>query len=313
RQPAALCGVVGMKPTYGRVSRYGMIAFASSLDQAGPFARDVRDAALLLGVIAGHDPLDSTSLPDPVPEYLERLEDGVKGMRLGVPREYFVAGMEPGVETAIKEALAVLEGLGAHLDEVSLPHTEYGLATYYLIAPAECSSNLARYDGVKYGLSALDQASMWDRYLATRGRGFGPEVKRRIMLGTYALSAGYYDAYYLKAQKVRTLIKGDFDAAFARFDALVTPTSPTVAFPLGARTDDPLAMYLSDVCTLPVNMAGLPGISVPCGFSDGLPVGLQIIGPPLGEPAMLRVARAYEQATAWHTRRPELAARAGAR
>ncbi|SRR5579884_264185 len=313
RQPAALCGVVGLKPTYGRVSRYGMIAFASSLDQAGPFARDVRDCALALEVIAGVDPYDSTSLPDPVPSYLESLDAGIKGMRLGVPREYFVPGMEPGVEAAIKDALAVLEDLGAELDEVSLPHTEYGLATYYLIAPAECSSNLARYDGVKYGYSALDQQGMWDRYLATRGRGFGPEVKRRIMLGTYALSAGYYDAYYLRAQKVRTLIKADFDQAFQRFDALITPTSPTVAFRLGEKTDDPLAMYLSDVCTLPVNMAGLPGISLPCGFSDGLPVGLQIIGPALGEAAVLRVARAYEQATPWHTRRPALAVEAGTR
>jgi aspartyl-tRNA(Asn)/glutamyl-tRNA(Gln) amidotransferase subunit A len=313
RQPAALCGVAGLKPTYGRVSRYGIVAFASSLDQVGPFARDVRDIALALGVIAGHDPCDSTSLPDPVPNYLAGLDGSVAGMRLGVPREYFVPGMEPDVQAAIQKALDVLKDLGAELQEVSLPHTEYGLATYYLIAPAEASSNLARYDGVKYGLSALDATSMWDRYLKTRGRGFGPEVKRRIMLGTYALSAGYYDAYYLKAQKVRTLIRDDFDAAFERVDALVTPTSPTVAFKLGARTDDPLAMYLSDVCTLPVNVAGLPGISIPCGFSDGLPIGLQVIGKPLGEPTILKVAHAYQQATEWHTQRPSLVHQAGVR
>lgn len=318
RQPGSLCGVVGLKPTYGRVSRYGLVAFASSLDQIGPLTRDVKDCATLLEVIAGHDPLDATSLPDPVPDYREALRLGVKGLRVGVPREYFVAGLEPGVEAAVKAAIEVLEDLGAALGEVSLPHTDYGLAAYYLIAPAECSSNLARYDGVKYGLSAPDAESMWDGYFKTRGRGFGPEVKRRIILGTYALSAGYYDAYYLKAQKIRTLIKQDFDQAFATYDVLVAPTSPTVAFKLGARTDDPLAMYLSDVCTIPVNLAGLPGASVPCGFAPApedpsleLPVGLQIIGKPLDEATVLRVAYAYEQATEWHRRRPALVAQAG--
>ena len=306
RQPASLCGVVGIKSTYGRVSRYGLIAFASSLDQLGPLTRDVRDCALVLQAISGHDPLDSTSLPEPLEDYLAELEHGVKGLRLGVPREYFVRGMEPGVEKAVRDALGVLKELGAEMDEVSLPHTDYGLASYYIIAPAECSANLARYDGVKYGLSASDSETMWDGYFKTRGRGFGPEVKRRIMLGTYALSSGYYDAYYLKAQKIRTLIKQDFDRVFERFDALLAPTSPSVAFRLGAKTDDPLAMYLSDVCTLPINLAGLPGLSMPCGFApdpetgDGkLPVGLQIIGRPLGESTVLRIARAYEAATSW--------------
>jgi aspartyl-tRNA(Asn)/glutamyl-tRNA(Gln) amidotransferase subunit A len=302
RQPASLCGVVGMKPTYGRVSRFGLVAFASSLDQIGPFTRSVADAALLLRCISGHDPLDSTSLDEPVPDYLAELQKGVKGLRIGIPREYFVGGMEPGVESAVRDAIKVLEDLGAELGEVSLPHTDYGLSAYYIIAPAECSANLARYDGVKYGLSAEDAENMWDSYLKTRGRGFGPEVKRRIMLGAYALSSGYYDAYYLKAQKIRTLIKRDFDEAFEKFDALVAPTSPTVAFPIGARTDDPVAMYLSDVCTIPVNLAGLPGISIPCGFSDGLPVGFQVIGKPLDESMVLRVANAYERATDWTKR-----------
>ena len=316
RQPASLCGIVGMKPTYGRVSRYGMIAFASSLDQAGPFARDVEDAGAVLQALAGHDPLDSTSIPEPVDDYRASLRAGVKGLKLGVPREYFVEGMEPGVEAAVKAALKVLEGLGAELGEVSLPHTDYGLASYYLIAPAECSANLARYDGVKYGLSAPDAENMWDGYFKTRGRGFGPEVKRRIMLGTYALSSGYYDAYYLKAQKIRTLIKQDFDRAFETFDALLAPTSPSVAFRFGAKTDNPLAMYLSDVCTLPVNLAGLPGLSLPCGFAPApddpdahLPVGLQVIGKALGEAMVLRVAYAYEQATSWHQERPPLSQR----
>jgi aspartyl-tRNA(Asn)/glutamyl-tRNA(Gln) amidotransferase subunit A len=313
RQPASLCGIVGMKPTYGRVSRYGMIAFASSLDQAGPLGRDLQDCARVLQVIAGHDPLDATSIPEPVEDYLQALRAGLKGLKLGVPREYFVAGMEPGVEAAVKAAIKLLEDQGAELGEVSLPHTDFGLASYYLIAPAECSSNLARYDGVKYGLSAADAENMWDGYFKTRGRGFGPEVKRRIMLGTYALSSGYYDAYYLKAQKIRTLIKQDFDRAFETYDALVAPTSPSVAFRLGAKTDDPLAMYLSDVCTLPVNLAGLPGISLPCGLAAApddpaarLPVGLQIIGKALGEAMVLRVAHAYEQATDWRRQRPAL-------
>jgi aspartyl-tRNA(Asn)/glutamyl-tRNA(Gln) amidotransferase subunit A len=313
RQPAALTGVVGMKPTYGRVSRYGIVAFASSLDQIGPFGRDVRDAAALLQAVAGRDPQDSTSAPVPVPDYLAALSDGddgaaahLKGLRLGLPREYFVKGMEPGVEAAVRAAVRDFESAGAEIVDVSLPHTDYGLATYYIIAPAEASANLARYDGVRYGLSVREGDVLSD-YLATRGRGFGAEVKRRIMLGTYALSAGYYDAYYVKAQKVRTLIKGDFDRAFEQVDALVAPTSPTVAFPLGARLADPVAMYLSDACTLPVNVAGLPGISVPCGLSEDLPVGLQFIGRAWDEGGLLRVARAYEAITAsagWRAQEP---------
>jgi aspartyl-tRNA(Asn)/glutamyl-tRNA(Gln) amidotransferase subunit A len=314
RQPGSLCGIVGMKPTYGRVSRYGLVAFASSLDQVGPLTRDVEDCAAVLQVIAGHDPLDSTSIREPIGDYLDGLRGGVKGLKLGVPREYFVQGLEPDVEAGVRAAIKVLEGLGAELGEVSLPHTDYGLAAYYLIAPAECSANLARFDGVKYGLSAPDAENMWDGYFKTRGRGFGPEVKRRIMLGTYALSSGYYDAYYLKAQKIRTLIKQDFDQAFERFDALLAPTSPTVAFKLGAKTDDPLAMYLNDVCTIPVNLAGLPGVSIPCGFGAApdrperrLPIGLQVIGRALDEATVLRVAYAYEQASDWHRQHPALA------
>jgi aspartyl-tRNA(Asn)/glutamyl-tRNA(Gln) amidotransferase subunit A len=310
RQPASLCGVVGLKPTYGRVSRFGLIAFASSLDQLGPLTADVADCALVTEVISGHDPLDSTSLDEPVPHYLDALTGDLRGVRLGVPKEYFVDGMEPGVATSIQAAIDTLRGLGAEIGEVSLPHSDYGLAAYYIIAPAECSANLARYDGVKYGYSAPDAETIWDGYYKTRGRGFGDEVKRRIMLGTYALSSGYYDAYYLKAQKIRTLIKQDFDQAFERFDALLAPTSPTVAFGIGAKVDDPLAMYLNDVCTIPVNLAGLPGLSVPSGLSDGLPVGLQIIGKPLGEATVLRVAHAYEQARGGPLARPELAASA---
>jgi aspartyl-tRNA(Asn)/glutamyl-tRNA(Gln) amidotransferase subunit A len=321
RQPAALCGVVGMKPTYGRVSRYGIVAFASSLDQIGPFARDVRDAAALLHAVAGRDDRDATSSPEPVPATLTALpasDDAaagiLQGVRFGLPREYFVAGMEPGVEARIREAVAALEAAGATVEEVSLPHTDYGLATYYIVAPAEASANLARYDGIRYGLHAGDGDTL-ENYLATRGNGFGAEVKRRIMLGTYALSAGYYDAYYLKAQKVRTLIKGDFDKLWATgVDALVAPTSATVAFRFGARLADPVSMYLSDACTLPVNMAGLPGVSVPCGLSEGLPVGLQFIGPAWSEARLLGLARGYEAITAdepWRGIEPtELAAAA---
>jgi aspartyl-tRNA(Asn)/glutamyl-tRNA(Gln) amidotransferase subunit A len=315
RQPAALCGIVGMKPTYGRVSRYGIVAFASSLDQVGPFARDTRDAAALLHAVAGRDARDSTSSPEPVPDALLSLPSSddaaasvLKGKRFGLPREYFVAGMEPGVEARIREAVAALEGAGAIVEDVSLPHTDYGLATYYIVAPAEASANLARYDGIRFGPRLGEGGDVLAGYLATRGQGFGAEVKRRIMLGTYALSAGYYDAYYLKAQKVRTLIKGDFDALWAQgFDALVAPTSPTVAFPLGARMDDPVSMYLSDACTLPVNMAGLPGVSIPCGLSEGLPVGLQLIGAPWSEAALLGLARGYEGLTAaadWRSLEP---------
>jgi aspartyl-tRNA(Asn)/glutamyl-tRNA(Gln) amidotransferase subunit A len=307
RQPAGFCSVVGLKPTYGRVSRFGLIAFASSLDQIGPFAKDVTDCALVMNAISGHDPRDSTSLPQPVPDYTQSLMPDVKGLRLGVPREYFVAGMQPGVKDAMDVALARLEQLGAEIDwNVSLPHTPYALAVYYIIAPSEASANLARYDGVKYGFSAKEAASMWDGLEKTKQFGFGPEVKRRIMLGTYALSSGYYDAYYLKAQKVRTLIRREFDQAFEKCDALVTPTSPTVPFKIGEKMDDPMQMYLSDICTLPMNVAGIPGISVPAGFADGLPVGLQIIGKPLGEETLLRVAYAYEQSTEWHRRKPPL-------
>jgi aspartyl-tRNA(Asn)/glutamyl-tRNA(Gln) amidotransferase subunit A len=294
RQPAALCGVVGMKPTYGRVSRYGLIAFASSLDQIGPFTTSVRDAALVLQAISGLDPRDATSADRPV-DLLADLDLGVEGLRLGVPREYFqVEGMEPGVKAAVDRAVLQLERAGAELVEVSLPHTDYGLAAYYIIAPAECSSNLARFDGVKYGARDDTAQTLLDTYLRTRRHGFGTEVRRRVMLGTYALSAGYFDAYYLKAQKVRTLIAQDFARAFDLCDAIVSATSPTVAFPIGAKVDDPLAMYLNDVLTLGGNLAGVPGISVPCGTSEGLPVGLQVLGPQWGDSTVLRVARAYE-------------------
>jgi aspartyl-tRNA(Asn)/glutamyl-tRNA(Gln) amidotransferase subunit A len=298
RQPAALCGVVGMKATYGRVSRYGLIAFASSLDQIGPFARCVDDAAITLSIMSGIDPLDATSSDRAPMEVLNNFGAGVKGMRLGVPREYYdVKGIEPGVKAAIDAALTIFRMHGAEIVDVSLPHTDYGLAAYYIIAPAECSSNLARFDGVRYGLSEVDAPNITEQYLETRRKGFGGEVRRRVMLGTYALSSGYYDAYYLKAQKVRTLIKRDFDEAFKKCDAIVSATSPTVAFPLGAKTQDPLSMYLCDVLTLGGNLAGLPGISVPCGTSDGLPVGLQVLAPQWGENVALRVARAYEEAS----------------
>ena len=315
RQPAAMSGIVGIKPTYGRVSRYGIVAFASSLDQVGPFGRDVRDAAALIHAVSGRDDRDSTSAPEPVPDDLLQLPAGddeaaswLKGRRFGLPREYFVDGMEPGVEARIRDAVASLEAAGAAVEEVSLPHTDYGLAAYYIVAPAEASSNLARYDGVRFGYSVRGGDDYLANDLATRGQGFGPEVKRRIMLGTYALSAGYYDAFYLKAQKVRTLIKRDFDRLWeAGFDALVAPTSPTVAFRFGARMADPVQMYLSDACTLPASMAGLAGLSVPCGLSEGLPVGLQLIGAPWSESALLRAARAYEGATAgaaWRSVQP---------
>ncbi len=307
RQPASLTGTVGLKPTYGRVSRYGMIAFASSLDQCGPLTRSVRDAALVLQALAGHDPRDSTSVDLPVPDYAAALTGDVKGLRLGVPREYFVAGMEPGVEGAVRDGIGLLEKLGAEIVEVSLPSTDQGLATYYIISPAEASANLARYDGIKYGFSAGED-DLLQNYLRTRGEGFGPEVKRRIMLGTYALSAGYYDAYYVKAQQVRTLMKDEFDRVLADVDALLAPTSPSVAFPIGAKTDDPVLMYLNDACTLPVNIAGLPGISVPCGLSEGKPVGLQVIGRAFDEAMILRIADAYERAAGFSELRPALAA-----
>jgi len=300
RQPAALTGIVGLKPTYGRVSRYGLIAFASSLDQIGPMTRDVVDSALLLQAIAGHDPRDSTSSPKPVPDYLATLGDGVKGMRLGVPKEYFVAGMEPAVEQSIRDAIRLLEQQGASIEEVSLPHSDVALPAYYIIAPAEASSNLARYDGVRYGYQAEGARNLIEEYMLTRQQGFGAEVKRRIMLGTYALSSGYYDAYYLQAQKVRTLIIDDFKRAFTKVDALLGATSPTVAFPLGAKTQDPVAMYLNDIITIPANLGNVCAISVPCGLADGLPVGLQVIAPGFREDLALRIAFAFEAATEFH-------------
>ncbi len=308
RQPAAMCGVVGIKPSYGRVSRYGLIAFASSFDQIGTLARNVRDAATLLSVIAGHDSLDSTSMTVPAAVYAAALSDDVKGLRVGVPKEYFGPGMQPEVEQAVRAAVEQLRSLGAEIHEVSLPHTDYGIPIYYLLAPAEASANLARFDGVRYGLRVSEPDGMWATYKATRGKGFGPEVKRRIMLGTYALSAGYYDAYYLKAQKGRTLIKDDFDKAFAEVDVIATPTAPRTAFRIGEKADDPLQMYLEDVFTLPASLAGICGISVPCGFDqDGLPIGLQILGPAFGEEIILRAAYAYEQLTDWHKRSPDIA------
>ncbi|MBI2372141.1 MAG: Asp-tRNA(Asn)/Glu-tRNA(Gln) amidotransferase subunit GatA [Deltaproteobacteria bacterium] len=307
RQPAACCGVVGLKPTYGRVSRYGMIAFASSLDQGGPITRDVTDAALVLQAIAGHDPLDFTSIPADVPDYVAALTGDARGVRIGLPREYFLEGLDPEVARAVREAVRVLEGLGATIAETSLPHTDYALAAYYIIAPAEASSNLARYDGVRYGHRG-GPGALRQMYMRTRQEGFGSEVKRRIMLGTYALSAGYYEAYYRKAQQVRTLVRQDFEEAFRRFDVLATPTMPTPPFKLGEKLQDPLQMYLSDVYTIPVNLAGIPGLVLPCGFSaDGLPIGLQLIGRPLDEATLLRVGHAFEQATDYHRRRPPLA------
>ncbi len=297
RQPAACCGVVGLKPTYGRVSRYGLVAFASSLDQIGPLTKDVADAALLMGVIAGRDPNDSTSADLPVPDYLSLLEGPIRGLKVGLPAEYFAAGLDPEVEAAARRSVALLREMGASVAEISLPHTDYALSTYYILAPAEASSNLARYDGVKYGLREGAEGDLMSMYRRTRRSGFGGEVKRRIMLGTYTLSAGYYDAYYLQALKVRTLIKEDFDRAFARVDVIVAPTAPTAAFRLGEKTGDPLAMYMSDVCTIPVNLAGIPAVSIPCGFTGGgLPLGLQIMGRPFEEGLVLRAAAALEKA-----------------
>jgi aspartyl-tRNA(Asn)/glutamyl-tRNA(Gln) amidotransferase subunit A len=310
RQPAALCGCVGVKPTYGRVSRYGLVAFASSLDQIGPLTKDVRDAALLMNVISGVDPCDSTTLDEPVPDYTADLEKGVKNLTLGLPKEYFIKGLDPQVEEAVRAAVARYEKLGAKIVDISLPHTEYALSTYYIIAPAEASANLARFDGVRYGYRADGITGLLDHYGKTREEGFGQEVKRRIILGTYALSSGYYDAYYLRAQKVRTLIRRDFDEAFAKVDAVLCPTSPTPAFKLGERTGDPLQMYLADIFTLAANMAGICGISIPCGFADvegkKIPIGLQILGKALDEATMFRVANAYEQSTEWHRARPDL-------
>ncbi len=306
RQPAALCGVVGLKPTYGLVSRYGLIAFASSLDQIGPVGRTVMDCALALNAIAGHDPRDATSVHQEPKDYAASLGQDIKGLRLGIPEEYFVDGMEPGSRKAVDEAISALEGLGASVRPVSLPTTRYALACYYIIAPSECSANLARYDGVKYGYSYQGTNDMWEALEKTREYGFGPEVTRRVILGTYALSSGYHDAYYLKAQQARTMIRQDFDRVFQDVDALVTPTSPVTAFKIGEKSEDPVQMYLIDVCTLPVNIAGLPGLSVPCGFSDGLPVGLQLIGPHFSEETLLRTAHAYESATEWSKARPAL-------
>jgi aspartyl-tRNA(Asn)/glutamyl-tRNA(Gln) amidotransferase subunit A len=307
RQPAGFCSVTGLKPTYGRVSRYGLVAFASSLDQIGPLTRDVTDSALVMNCIAGYDQCDSTSSPQDVPDYTRGLVPELKGLRIGVPREYFVQGMQAEVKNTVETAIRQMQDLGAQIDfDVSLPSTPYALAVYYIIAPSEASANLARYDGVKYGFSYLDTDSLWEAMEKTRQFGFGPEVKRRIMLGTYALSAGYYDAYYLKAQKVRTLIRREFDQAFEKYDALVTPTSPTVPFKIGEKANDPVQMYLSDVCTLPINIAGVPAISIPAGFTDNLPVGLQIIGKPFAEETIFRIAYAFQQATAWHQKQPDI-------
>jgi aspartyl-tRNA(Asn)/glutamyl-tRNA(Gln) amidotransferase subunit A len=312
RQPASLCGCVGLKPSYGRISRYGLTAFASSLDQIGPLTRTVADAALLLQVMAGHDPCDSTSLDVPVPDYLAALEQGgeLKGMRLGLPKEYFAEGVDPDVEAAVRQAVDACVQLGAEIEEVSLPHTRYAIATYYIVATAEASANLARFDGVRYGARAAGKDPL-DLYGQTRAAFFGPEVKRRVILGTYVLSGGYHDAYYLRAQQVRTLIRRDFESVFERCDALLTPVSPTAAFKMGEKLDDPMQMYLNDVLTVTANLAGVCGLSLPCGFTPaGLPVGLQVLGPALGEATVLRVGHAYEQATTWHQQRPPVWAEA---
>ena len=306
RQPASLCGIVGLKPTYGLVSRYGLVAFASSLDQIGPMTRSVEDAALLLQVIAGHDPLDSTSWPQAVPDYLSDLDKPLQGVRIGLPAEFSGEGIEPEVSSAIAKAVDFYRSQGAAVVSVHLPHTKYGIAAYYVIAPAEASSNLSRYDGVHYGHRTAKPENLFDLYAASRAEGFGPEVQRRIMLGTYALSSGYYDAYYLRALRVRQLIKRDFDQAFEKCDFIACPTSPTVAFELGAKSGDPLQMYLCDVFTVTCNIAGIPGMNIPCGFSNsGLPIGLQILGPTFSEQRMLRLARMYEKHHDWHTRKPK--------
>ncbi len=311
RQPASFCGVVGMKPTYGRVSRYGLIAFASSLDQIGPITKDVTDSALLLNILAGYDEHDSTSVDMPVPDYMQALKKDVKGLKIGIPKEYFVEGLDPEVKDAVMTAIETLKSEGATFEEVSLPHTEYGIATYYIIATSEASSNLARYDGVQYGIRELAQKTrkspLLDMYDETRDAGFGAEVKRRIMLGTYSLSSGYYDAYYLKGLKVRTLIKNDFDKLFKDFDALIGPTSPTTAFKIGDRVNDPLSMYLSDIYTVSANLAGIPAISVPCGLSkEKLPIGLHIMTKPFAEEMLFRIAYTYEQSTDWHKQKAQL-------
>ncbi|AEF94579.1 Glutamyl-tRNA(Gln) amidotransferase subunit A [Desulfotomaculum nigrificans CO-1-SRB] len=306
RQPAAFCGVVGMKPTYGAVSRYGLVAYASSLDQIGPFTKDVTDMALALNVICGYDPMDSTSANIKQPDFTQYLVNDIKGMKIGIPREYMAEGIDPQVKEKIKAAIDKLTELGAHVEETSLPHTDYAMPAYYLIATAEASSNLARYDGVRYGLRVEDAEDVVDMYMRSRSRGFGHEVKRRIMLGTYSLSAGYYDAYYLKALKVRTLIKRDFDRAFEQYDLLLSPTSPSTAFKVGEMVNDPLQMYLQDVCTIPVNLAGIPAISIPCGLVNGLPVGLQLMGKAFDEGTLLRVAYTFEQNTDFGRLRPQL-------
>ncbi len=305
RQPASFCGVVGMKPTYGRVSRYGLIAFASSLDQIGPITKDVTDCALVMNAICGKDPCDTTSLDIPVPDFTTSLVDNVKGLKIGVPREFFGQGTDPEVEKAVRAAVDLLAGLGAEQKETSMPSVDYGLPVYYIIAPAECSSNLARYDGVRYGLRSRKSSDVISMFNNTREEGFGDEVKQRIMIGTYALSAGYYDAYYLKAQKVRTLLRRDF-GSLKEFDVIITPTSPGVAFGIGELVDDPFAMKLADVCTIPVNLAGIPAVSIPCGFKDGLPIGLQIMGRGLDEETLIRVAYTFEQHTDYHRKKPQL-------
>jgi aspartyl-tRNA(Asn)/glutamyl-tRNA(Gln) amidotransferase subunit A len=305
RQPAALCGCVGFKPTYGRVSRYGLTAFASSLDQIGPLARDVHGAAAMLGVISGHDPRDSTSVPVAAPDYCAALQKPVKGLKLGLPKEYMIGGLDAEVSGAVQAAVKQFESLGAETVEVSLPHTEYAVATYYIVATAEASANLARFDGIRYG-ARVDGADPTELYCKTRGAGFGAEVKRRVILGAYVLSSGYHDAYYLRAQKVRTLIRRDFLEAFEKVDAILTPTSPTAAFKIGAKTDDPLQMYLSDIFTISCNLAGICGLSLPCGFTSApkLPIGLQLLGKPFGEETILQLAHAYEQSTAWRQEKP---------